>query len=75
MMGYGGMVGFGGLWMVVPILFWAGLILLAVWGVGNLFPGRSPGRQDTALEILKQRYARGEISVGEYQQARKDLTE
>jgi uncharacterized membrane protein len=31
------------------------------------------GRRETPLEILKNRYARGEISQGEYQRMRQDL--
>jgi putative membrane protein len=73
MMGFEGVVGFGGLWMIVPLLFWAGVITLAVWGVSNLFPSRRAGGQLTPPEILKQRYARGEISAAEFQQAKQEL--
>ncbi len=60
------------LWLVVL----AGLVWLAwrVWG-----QGRSPGlpgpwtREDDAVEILKRRYARGEISKEEYEERRRDL--
>ncbi len=71
MMG-GGMIGlgFGFIWM---LLFWGGLIALAVWLVGLLFP--SGHRQNdvgneaspSAQEILKARYARGELTTEEYQ--------
>jgi putative membrane protein len=73
MMGFDGMVGFGGLWMIVPLLFWVGVIALAVWGVSSLFPSRAEAGQVTALEILKRRYARGEISTAEFHQAKQDL--
>ena len=71
MMGFGlGMGGFGLIWM---LLFWAVLILLAVWLVSMLFPAAKKPEQDDsqsvpASEILKQRYARGELSQEEYQQ-------
>ncbi len=60
------------LWLVVL----AGLVWLAwrVWGRGQ--PGGLPGpwtREDDAVEILKRRYARGEISKEEYEERRRDL--
>ena len=78
MMGYGGwgwglMGGLGWLWMVVPLLFWVGVVFLVVWGAARLFPGRQESVQDTPLEILKRRYAAGEITAAEYQQAKQDL--
>ncbi len=76
MMGLGSwsvMGGFGGLWMVMPMLFWVGLVVLVVWAAGQLFSGREEGRHETALEALKRRYASGEISAAEYQQAKSNL--
>ena len=70
MMGLGAFGGFG---MLFGGLFWIALIVLVVWGAASLFPGRREGGQETALEILKRRYAAGEISAAEYQQAKKDL--
>ena len=71
---------FGGLMM---LLFWGGLltivffILRAVLRSGKRDSGRdSPDyRSENSLEILKQRYARGEISREEYMSIRKDLEE
>lgn len=64
------MMGFGFLTMV---LFWvlliAGLILLAKWLVDQ---GRM-GREDSALDILKKRYARGEITKQEFEDMKRDL--
>ncbi len=78
MMGYGGwgyglMGGFGWLWMLVPILFWVGVVFLVVWGATRLFSGRQEAVEDTPLEILRRRYAAGEITTAEYQQAKQDL--
>ncbi len=36
--------------------------------------GREYSRQDSALEILKRRYARGEITIDEYERVKKDLS-
>jgi putative membrane protein len=55
------------------LVFWGVLILLAVWLVSMLFPAAKKTDHDvsqssSASEILKQRYARGELSQEEYQQ-------
>lgn len=64
------MGGFGimGIWMV---LFW-GLIIWLVVVLVRRTPERHEG--ETALEILKRRYARGEISSEEYEAKKKELT-
>jgi len=74
MMGsYGLMGGFGWLGMLTMLLFWIGVIALVVWGLSNLFSARQAGAEPDALEILKRRYARGEISHEEFVQARDAL--
>ena len=60
-MGFGG---FGFLWMAI---FWIVIVVAAIWLVGNLFPPSDSGHLPTntpesALDIAKRRYARGEIS-------------
>lgn len=67
-----------------PGLFGMGLGMLLVWGLlivalvlllRWLAGGRRPGRgRPDALEILAERYARGEIDRAEYEQKRRDLT-
>jgi putative membrane protein len=71
--GYGMMGGFGWLGMLTMLLFWIGVIALVVWGLSNLFPARQTPVEPDALEILKRRYARGEISHEEFVQAREAL--
>jgi len=62
-------MGFGGGFM---ILFWVvlivGAVLLFRWVSDQSKTGKS------ALEILQERYARGEIQREEYEQKRRDLT-
>ena len=71
------MMWFGGWWMALwMLLFWAGLILLVVWGV-RAFSGESreadrPGRSN-ALHILEERFARGEIDRYEFEGRRSVL--
>lgn len=76
--GWGWML-FGGLTMV---LFWGGLIALIVLAVrgltGSGYQSRSGEQPElrvtpNALEILKARYAKGEITQEEFETIRKDL--
>ncbi len=64
------MMGFGLLFMA---LFWAVLIvggvLLAKWLMGQ----SGASREESALEILKKRYARGEITKQEFGERKRDL--
>jgi putative membrane protein len=73
--GYGWWWGFGILHM---LLYWGVLILAIVLLVKWLF-GRSGGGisyqppAKAALDILKERYARGEIGKDEFEQKKRDL--
>jgi putative membrane protein len=71
--GYGLMAGMGWLGMLVIALVWIGVIVLVVWGASNLFLTQQLSVEPGAEEILKQRYARGEISREEFLQARDAL--
>jgi putative membrane protein len=77
MMGMG--VGFGLFGLLFMFLFWGGLIVLAIWLVGNLFPGNRPPRRSAHEQdvrpgdILDRRYARGEITREQYELMKKDL--
>lgn len=75
MRGWGGMGGMMGGWFGGPImwLFWLGIIGLIIWAVSSMSGPARPDTHDEALEILRQRYARGEISREEYEQAREAL--
>lgn len=76
MMGYG-WIGWlvGGL---VMLLFWGGLIALVVFTVRTLSGAnrnqdtKAPS-EETALDILKRRYAQGEIDKAEYEAIRRDI--
>ena len=72
-------LGFGGLGIVIMVLFWVGLIVLVVWLVRALFPSQqptqksSPDNQQNAQEILNRRYARGEITREQFELMKEDL--
>lgn len=79
--GYGGMMGssmFGLGWMwlmpILGIIFWG----LVIWGIVTLIRGISSSggstrETESALEVLRKRYARGEINKEEFEQKKKDL--
>jgi len=59
--------------MLMMLLFWGLLIVGIVLGLRWLFAqGRQPG-SDSALAILRQRYARGEIDKPEFDAKTRDL--
>ena len=60
-------MGFGGwLWMILAVV----LVVAVVWAVAAAIPGRDRTPIDDAAQILKARFARGEIRKEEYEQAR-----
>lgn len=76
MMGPGMMGGFGA--MGLMSIIWIGILGLIIWAVVTAVrrPGESgnPNQPaDSALEILKRRYARGEIDKEEFEAKKKDL--
>ncbi|SFL49083.1 SHOCT domain-containing protein [Pelosinus propionicus] len=78
MMGYGFGGPFGWLGMILGILvhlaFTALVIMAAAWLFKALFRGGSQNElRIDALEILKQRYAKGEITTDEYQRMKKEM--
>lgn len=76
MMRYGDGFGPAGLlWSLFAVLVVVGLVVLIIWAMSRSTHHASfsgPGRTE-ALEILRLRYARGEISESEFIQAKKVL--
>lgn len=61
-------MGLGGwLWMILGVV----LLVALVWAVVVAIPRRDRPRGEDAAQILKARFARGEISQEEYEQARR----
>jgi putative membrane protein len=77
------MTGFGwGGWLLgglMMLLFWGGIIALvffsirAISGSSNRTATRQSNNGENALNIVKMRYARGELSKEEYETIRSDL--
>jgi len=70
--------GFGGIFM---ILWWViiivGIIAVVRWlgqTSGTQGHGHSAGASRSAMDILKERYARGEINEAEYLKIKRELT-
>ena len=78
MMGNGMMGGGMWIWMFFNILIWIlmilGIVLLVVWVVQKTRIGERSRVEESALEILKKRYARGEISKEEYEEKKRDIS-
>ena len=70
--GFGWMMGFGGVGMLLGALAWVAVIVLLVWAITSVF-SRTTSPRDDALDILKRRYASGEITQAEFETARRAL--
>jgi putative membrane protein len=63
------------------IVFWAGVVALVIWGVravsgsatGQSASQASPAPRESAAEVLKRRYAAGEIDAAEFEEKRRNL--
>jgi putative membrane protein len=78
MMGWGMGYGGGWLWTILMVIFWiaviVGIVLLIRWLILSTRTATPNQRQDeSAIDILKKRYARGEIDKEEFEQRKKDL--
>jgi putative membrane protein len=76
MMGWG--YGMGWFGPIIMIAFWiaviVGIVLLIRWLIlSTRSVGQKPHHDDSALEILKKRYAKGEINKDEFEEKNRDL--
>ena len=78
--GWGNMVGYGAWWgmgWLFMVLFWLAIILAVVallkWLIGTSSHSEGPRTKD-AIDILRERYARGEIGRDEFQEKKRDLS-
>ncbi len=71
--GWGGWI-FGPLMMIVFIALIVGVVVLVVRWLGGVGGGPAQGaKQKAALEILEERFARGEIDKDEFEDRRRAL--
>lgn len=59
--------------MLITLVFLAGVIAAVVLGIRWLVTQSGESRSDSALEILRQRYARGEINREDFEARKRDL--
>lgn len=79
-MGAGMMGGYGFGWGILMLVFWAliigGIVLLVLRLLSQNPPATAsgePGAGNKALDILRERYARGDITKEQLEQMHKDL--
>ncbi len=75
MMGWGW--GMGWPWPLMMLVFWiaviVGVVFIVRWFVLSANRGRGGASEESALDILKKRYAKGEINKDEYEKIKKDI--
>jgi putative membrane protein len=72
----GGMGGFGGFGMIIWVIILIAIVVGVVWLVRPQTSSGThylPPRQSSGLDVLEERYARGEINRDEYLQKKKDI--
>lgn len=70
--GWGWGMGFGGVFMIV---FWILVVLGIVFLIKSFAGGTNKQeKEESALDILKRRYAKGEINKEEFERMKVDLT-
>jgi putative membrane protein len=63
----------GLLWFILVILPMVGILFLIIYVILREVSPRESEEHNKALEILKERYARGEITQEEFQKMREEL--
>ena len=72
-------MGFGGFGFIFMALFWILIIGLGIWLLSNLFPKNKASSLaqesggESAVEILRRRYALGELTKEEYESMRYEV--
>ncbi len=77
--GWDHMGSWGWIGMLLMLAFWFGTIWLIVWAIAGSRGGRRQPADETnratdqSMSILRERFARGEITAEEFEQARRTL--
>lgn len=56
----------GGWWIPFALLFWIGVVAIVAYLVTHVTRWREPSGLDRAKDILRERFARGEITPEEF---------
>ncbi|MHB1213967.1 MAG: SHOCT domain-containing protein [Thiobacillus sp.] len=74
--GFGGGFGLGGIFMILWwVLIIVGIAVLVKWLATSFGTAGRGGGDSKALDLLKERYARGEIDEQAFQKRKRDLTQ
>lgn len=75
MNGFNGMgMGMGmGWWWIIGIIIFVAIVWMGLKTINNNNKNTNPSFGKTPLDILKERYARGEIGKEEFEERKKDL--
>lgn len=62
-------------WSVFIMLFWFIVLIVGIFLVLHLFKSHeaSTNQKDAPIDIVKERYAKGEITKEQFEQLKKDL--
>lgn len=64
-----------GIGMIINMIFWIVVVGLAIYGIILLVIKPFEKKEDKALEVLKERFASGEIEEHEYKEKKMVLTQ
>lgn len=73
---WGAMGGYGGFGMIIWVVILIAIVAFVAWLVRAQAPSgmhHPPLRRSSGLDVLEERYARGDISRDEYLQKKKDI--
>ena len=64
----------GGAWFMFGMMaiFWVGVIALGWWAIAS-YNRRHESARERPIDVARHRYARGEISVEEFERLKRDL--
>ena len=74
MMGNWGYSGYWDFWNIIWLLFWIGIIISVVWLIYK-FIIKKEAVSETPINILKKRFAKGEISKKQFEEMKKEIGE
>lgn len=63
----------GSLWMILVLVAGVAVVVALAWAAASAADGRRGSTAEDAAQILRARFARGEITEAEYEQARRLL--
>jgi putative membrane protein len=76
--GWGGHGVFGPFGMIIWLVILIAVIAAVIWALRSLsstgIQAPASGRHSPSLDVLEERYARGEINRDEYLQKKRDIT-